>query len=85
MLKQLFLDSIDRCATSYVHFDTGKLNDDCYNKVSTSSNAHAAWEVGEIPGVHGYHLNIRVISADFDYAALEPYIVIPRNPRVVWA
>jgi len=53
--------------------------------VKSGGHDYAAWEVGEIPGVEGWHLNIRVVSPDFDYSALEPYLVIPKNPRVVWS
>jgi hypothetical protein len=55
--------------------------------VHLSQGGHdwALWSVGELPDTEGFHINLRVINPEIDTAALEPYIVQPRNPRVVWA
>lgn len=53
--------------------------------VSQGGHQYAAWEVGEITGVEGWHLNLRVVDTEFDVTSLEQYAVTPRNPRCVWA
>jgi len=45
----------------------------------------ALWEVGEIVGVEGYHVNVRLVNEYFDVSSLEQYVVTPRNPKTVWA
>jgi len=49
------------------------------------SHRYAAWVVGIISDIDGYHYNLRVIDDSFDVSALEQFIVIPRNPKCVWA
>lgn len=53
--------------------------------VSQGGHQYTAWVVGEISGVEGWHLNLRVIDPEFDVSALEPYAVQPQNPVCVWA
>lgn len=53
--------------------------------VQTGSHEYALWEVGEIPGRSGYHVNMRIIDPDFDVTLLEPYQVYPSQPVCVWA
>lgn len=43
------------------------------------------WELGEIPGKSGHHVNMRVIDHDIDTSRLEPYRVFPQNSVCVWA
>jgi hypothetical protein len=52
---------------------------------SQGGHDYALWVVGDIPDTEGFHVNLRVINPEIDTAALEPYIVHPRNPRCVWA
>ena len=50
--------------------------------VSQGGHNYAAWVVGELQGYTGYHLNVRNI--DYDLTALEPYLVNPQQPKVIW-
>lgn len=50
-----------------------------------STHQYSIWEVGEIPGKDGWHVNLRVIDHSFDTTELEPYRVYPQNPVCVWA
>ena len=52
---------------------------------SQGGHQYAAWVVGEMAGYEGYHYNLRLIDESFDVSSLEPYLVVPQNPRVVWA
>jgi hypothetical protein len=52
---------------------------------SQGGHQWAMWEVGEINGVEGWHINLRVIDQELDVSSLEPYVVTPRNPVCVWA
>ena len=54
-------------------------------QVSQGGHQSAAWEVGEIAGKEGWHLNVRVVDPEFDVSGLEQYSVQPRNPVCVWA
>lgn len=60
-------------------------DDDGTEHLVSGSHDYAAWEVGEIQGTEGWHLNLRMINPSFDVSALEAYKVFPRQPRVVWA
>lgn len=53
--------------------------------ISQGSHQFALWEVGEIPGVDGWHVNLRVIDPEFDVSSLEPFVVHPTSPLCVWA
>jgi hypothetical protein len=53
--------------------------------VSQGSHQYALWEVGEIIGVDGWHINLRIIDVNFDVSGLEAYVVEPQNPVCVWA
>ncbi len=52
-------------------------------QVVEGTHQYAAWEVGEIQGYTGWHLNVRNI--DYDLTSLDIYEVYPPNPKVVWA
>jgi hypothetical protein len=54
-------------------------------RISQGGHEYALWEVGEIVGVEGYHVNVRLVNESFDVSSLEQYVVHPTNPRVVWA
>ena len=54
-------------------------------QVIQGGHQYACWEVGEIAGVEGWHLNVRVVDPEFDVSSLEEYRVEPKNPRCVWA
>jgi hypothetical protein len=59
--------------------------DEPVEMVSQGGHQYAAHEVGEISGVEGWHLNLRVVDPEFDVSALDEYAVQPRNPKCVWA
>jgi len=54
-------------------------------RISQGGHDFALWEVGDIEGVSGYHVNVRLVNEDFDVSSLEQYRVEPTKPRVVWA
>lgn len=60
-------------------------DDEGTERVSQGSHQYAAHEVGEIDGVEGWHVNLRVIDESFDVSSLDEYRVTPGNPRCVWA
>jgi hypothetical protein len=53
--------------------------------LAQGSHQHALWEVGELPGREGWHVNLRVLDPEMDLSALEPYRVYPATPDCVWA
>jgi hypothetical protein len=53
--------------------------------LSQGGHQWAIWVVAEIEGVSGFHVNLRLIDQELDVSTLEPYVVTPRNPRVIWA
>jgi hypothetical protein len=56
------------------------------NIIAMSGNhQYASWVVGTIEGIDGYHYNLRLIDEDFGVSLLEPFIVVPVNPKCVWA
>ena len=59
--------------------------DTANEQVSQGGHQFALHEVGEISGVEGYHLNVRVIDPEFDVSSLAEFEVIPTNPRCIWA
>jgi hypothetical protein len=54
-------------------------------RISQGGHDFALWEVGEIEGVEGWHINVRLVNEEFDVSGLEQYRVEPTKPRVVWA
>jgi hypothetical protein len=52
---------------------------------SQGNHQYAAWVVGEIIGYEGYHYNLRLVDLSFDVSSLEPYLVHPQEPKVIWA
>jgi hypothetical protein len=58
---------------------------DLVEHASQGSHQFALHEVGEIPGLDGWHVNLRVIDPELDVSSLEPFAVHPRNPVNVWA
>jgi hypothetical protein len=53
--------------------------------VSQGGHQYAAWVVGQINGVDGWHYNLRLVDLTFDLISLEPYLVYPQKPACVWA
>ena len=53
--------------------------------VSQGGHQYATWTVGEIEGIEGFHLNVRVVDPEFDVSSLAEFEVFPRNLRCVWA
>ena len=53
--------------------------------VSQGGHQYATWTVGEIEGIEGFHLNVRVVDPEFDVSSLAEFEVIPTNPRCIWA
>lgn len=49
------------------------------------NHQYAAWQVGEIAGYDGWHLNVRQIDPEFDLSSLTAYEVHPTQPVCVWA
>ena len=60
-------------------------DDEGIEHASQGGHDYAMWEVGEIEGVEGWHVNVRLVNESFDVSSLEQYVVHPTNPRVVWA
>lgn len=52
---------------------------------SQGGHQYALWEVGEINGYEGWHVNLRVIDESLDVSSLSAFVVTPINPSVVWA
>ena len=59
--------------------------DEPVEMVSQGGHQYATWTVGEIEGVEGFHLNVRVVDPEFDVSSLAEFEVIPTNPRCIWA
>lgn len=53
--------------------------------LNEGTHQYAAFQVGEIPGYDGWHLNIRQIDPDFDLSSLVNNQVFPPHPVCVWA
>lgn len=60
-------------------------DDEQVERASQGSHRYALWEVGEIHGIDGWHVNLRVIDPEFDVSSLEPFTVHPTSPLYVWA
>lgn len=60
-------------------------DDEQVERASQGSHQYALHEVGEIHGIDGWHVNLRVIDPEFDVSSLEPFAVHPTSPRCVWA
>lgn len=54
-------------------------------QVSQGGHQYALWEIGEILGYTGWHVNIRQIDMEMDLSSLDPYRVYPPYPVCVWA
>jgi hypothetical protein len=60
-------------------------DEDGVTQISTGSHQFAIWEVGEIPGYTGWHVNLRLIDESLDCTSLDPFRVYPPYPICVWA
>lgn len=61
------------------------LDDENLEHLSRGGRHHALWEVGDISGVNGWHVNVRIVDPAFDVSSLEPFRVYPASPSCVWA
>lgn len=52
--------------------------------LSQGSHQWAIDNIGELTGSEGWHVNLRLIDKTIDISNLEPYIVTPNTPKVVW-
>jgi hypothetical protein len=77
-----FLKFPDQPAALAAFAALGMTHDD---QLSQGSHQFALHEVGEIPGLEGWHINLRVIDPALDVSSLEPFAVFPTSPRCVWA
>jgi len=59
--------------------------DEPVEMVSQGGHQYATWTVGEIEGIEGFHLNLRVVDPEFDVSSLAEFEVYPTNPRCIWA
>lgn len=60
-------------------------DEDGTERLAQGGHQWAAWEVGDIPGCTGWHVNMRVLDPDLDLSSLEPYRAYPAAPYCVWA
>lgn len=60
-------------------------DDDGQEHMSAGSHEYALYELGEIPGRSGHHVNMRIINTTQDFSFLEPYMVHPDQPYCRWA
>lgn len=49
------------------------------------SHQFALWVLGEIPGIEGWHVNLRVVDPEFDVSSLEVFCIHPQQPVCIWA
>jgi hypothetical protein len=86
-MKDLYLKFTDQPTALEVLRPLGMTytDDDEVEHVSQGGHQYALWEVGEIIGVDGWHINLRIIDVNFDVSGLEAYVVEPQNPVCVWA
>jgi hypothetical protein len=54
-------------------------------EVVQGSHQFALWEVGQLSGYDGWHINLRVIDEALDVSSLAAFEVRPGQPKVVWA
>jgi hypothetical protein len=59
--------------------------EDSVEHISQGGHQYAAWEVGEIESIEGWHYNLRVVDPAFDVSSLAEFEVTPTNPRCIWA
>lgn len=83
-MTDLYLKFTDQPEAISVMADYTYTDDEGNVHLSQGSHQWALWEVGEIVGKDGWHVNLRVIDDTLDVSALEPYSVAPRNPACVW-
>ena len=60
-------------------------DDDGNPSLIQGNHQYAAWQMGEISGYEGWHLNLRIIDPEFDVLQLRGYQVFPSSPSCVWA
>jgi hypothetical protein len=60
-------------------------DDEGITHLSQGGHQWALWEVSELNGYEGWHVNLRMIDEEIDVSYLEPYFVHPKQPKCVWA
>ena len=60
-------------------------SDDGVPQLIEGNHQYAAWQVGEIAGYDGWHLNVRQIDPEFDLSTIQDYRVYPSSPSCIWA
>lgn len=53
--------------------------------ITQANHDYSVYEVGDIPGKSGWHVNMRILNLDWDYSVVVPYQVHPMQPYCVWA
>jgi hypothetical protein len=81
----LRFDNQQDMMTTFRELNLTYTDDDDIEHVAQGGHQYALWEVGNIPGREGWHVNIRIIDPNFDVSSLEPYQVFPANPFCVWS
>jgi hypothetical protein len=84
-MTDIYLKFQDQSEALSIMIDFTYTDDEGTVHLSQGSHQYALWEVGEIPGKSGYHVNIRVIDPEFDISTLLEYQVYPDKPFCVWA
>lgn len=83
-MRDIYLRYQDQAEALSVMTDFTYTDEDGSVHLSQGSHQYALWEVGEINGIEGWHINVRLIDESMDITNLEPYSVAPRNPVCVW-
>lgn len=60
-------------------------DDEGTERASQGSHQFALWVLGEIPGIEGWHVNLRVVDPEFDVSSLEVFCIHPQQPVCIWA
>lgn len=76
--KLIALDQLEPFGMAFVNEN----NERCFLQ---GTHDFALCEVGEILGVDGWHVNLRLCNDSIDVSAVDEFIVKPNTPKVVWA
>lgn len=77
--KQTMLEILESLEMTYINQETNEIH------LCQATHQYAAHEVGEIPGIDGWHYNLRLIDTSFDLSKLETYKIEPKFPVCVWS
>lgn len=84
-MNDLFLKFTDRSKALLIMQAFAYTDEEGLPHLVQGNHQWALWEVGEIPGTDGWHVNLRIIDPNLDIGALEPYRVYPSTPTCTWA